>query len=175
MTGNSRGSGRIIGSLRAADGNGVGRMEDRFDTDIDDLWSALTDPSRLARWLGEVKGELRLGGHFHARFFASEWEGAGRVEACEPPKRLPVLTTETGEANENAIEATLTADTDADQTVLVIEERGIPMDQLAAYGAGLQVHLEDLAAYLRDHDRCDASARWAELFPAYQDLAATAG
>ena len=61
MTGNSRGSGRIIGSLRAADGKGVGRMEDRFDTDIDDLWSALTDPSRLTRWLGEVEGELRLG------------------------------------------------------------------------------------------------------------------
>lgn len=173
MTGNSRDNGRIIGSLRAADGKGVGRMEDRFDTDIDDLWSALTDPSRLARWLGEVEGELRLGGHFRARFFASEWEGAGRVEACEPPQRLLVLTTETGEANEHAIEATLTAD--ADQTVLVIEERGIPVDQLAAYGAGLQVHVEDLAAYLLDHDRCDAPTRWAELLPEYQDLAATAG
>lgn len=172
MTGNPRGSGRIIGSLRAVDGRGVGRMEDRFDTDIEDLWSALTDPSRLARWLGEVEGELRLGGHFRARFFASEWEGAGRVEACEPPQRLVVLTTETGEANEHAIEATLTAD--ADQTVLVIEERGIPVDQLAAYGAGLQVHLEDLAAYLLDHGRCDAPARWAELFPAYQDMATTA-
>lgn len=80
---------------------------------------------------------------------------------------------ETGEANEHAIEATLTAD--ADQTVLVIEERGIPVDQLAAYGAGLQVHVEDLAAYLLDHDRCDASARWGELLPAYLDLVATAG
>ncbi len=41
---------RILGSLRAADGKGVVRIEDRFDTDIDDLWSALTDPRRLARW-----------------------------------------------------------------------------------------------------------------------------
>jgi Activator of Hsp90 ATPase homolog 1-like protein len=64
-------------------------MEDRFDTEIDDLWSALTDPSRLARWLGEVEGDLRLGGEFRARFFASGWEGKGRVEACEPPERLP--------------------------------------------------------------------------------------
>jgi hypothetical protein len=44
MTSNARGGGRILGSLRSADGKGIVRMEDRFDTDIDDLWSALTDP-----------------------------------------------------------------------------------------------------------------------------------
>ena len=84
MTSNAGGIGRILGSLRSADGKGVVRMEDRFGTDIDDLWSALTDPRRLARWMGEVEGDLRLGGEFRARFFASGWEGAGRVEACEP-------------------------------------------------------------------------------------------
>ena len=59
-------------------------MEDRFDTDIDDLWSALTDPGRLAHWMGEVEGDLRLGAEFRFRFFASGSEGTGRVEACEP-------------------------------------------------------------------------------------------
>ena len=61
MSGNERAGGRILGSLGSADGKGVVRMEDRFDTDIDDVWSALTDPSRLARWYGEVEGDLRLG------------------------------------------------------------------------------------------------------------------
>lgn len=42
-------------------------------------------PERLARWIGEVEGDLRLGGDFCARFFTSGWEGAGRVETCEPP------------------------------------------------------------------------------------------
>jgi len=41
---------RILGSLGSADGTGVVRIEDRYDTDIDDLWEALTDPTRLARW-----------------------------------------------------------------------------------------------------------------------------
>ncbi len=59
---------RILGTLRSADGKGVVRMEDRFDTDIDDVWSALTDPARLACWIGEVEGDLRLGGEFRARF-----------------------------------------------------------------------------------------------------------
>jgi hypothetical protein len=49
------------------------------------------------------------------------------------------------------------------------------LDQLAAYGAGMQVHVEDLAAHLAGRERCDAQARWAELLPAYQDLAAAVG
>src|SRR4249919_310337 len=71
MTSNPAGERRILGALRSADGKGVVRMEDRFDTDIDDLWSALTDPRRLARWLGEVEGDLSQGGEFRAHFFAS--------------------------------------------------------------------------------------------------------
>jgi uncharacterized protein YndB with AHSA1/START domain len=103
MTSNARAGRRILGSLRSADGKGIVRMEDRFDTDIDDLWSALTDPRRLARWLGEVEGDLRLGGDFHARFFATGWEGVGRVEACEPPQRLQVLTRDPDEPDEHVI------------------------------------------------------------------------
>lgn len=162
---------RILGHMQHHDGRGVVRMTDRFATDIDDLWSAVTDPERLGRWLGEVRGELRLGGEFRARFFASGWEGTGRVQVCERPRRFLVLTSDTDDPVEHAIEATLTAD--GDHTVLVIEERGMPLDQLAAYGAGIQVHVEDLAAHLVDHDRCDAQTRWAELLPAYQDLATT--
>ena len=168
MTSNAGGIGRILGSLRSADGKGVVRMEDRFDTSADDLWSALTDPRRLARWMGEVAGDLRLGGEFRARFFASGWEGTGRVEACEPPRRLLVLTRMPGQRDEQVIEATLTVD--GDQTILVWEERGMPLDQLAAYGAGIQVHVEDLTGYLAGRERCDADARWNELLPAYQDL-----
>ena len=165
MTGNTP----ILGSLRSADGQGVVRMQDRFGTDIDDLWSALTDPRRLARWIGEVEGDLRPGGEFQFRFFASGSEGTGRVEACDPPRRL-LLTMALGQPDQDVIEATLTAG--SGQTILVWEERGMPVDQLAAYGAGVQIHVEDLAAYLAGRERVDAKARWDELIPAYQDLAA---
>jgi uncharacterized protein YndB with AHSA1/START domain len=173
MTSNARPGTRILGSLRSADGKGVVRMEDRFDADIENLWSALTDPGRLARWMGEIEGDLRLGGEFRARFFASGWEGTGRVEACEPPRRLLLLTMRAGQSREHFIEVTLAAD--GAQAIVVWEERGMPPGQLAAYGAGIQVHVEDLAAYLAGRERCDADARWDELLPAYEDLAANAG
>lgn len=171
MTSTARGDARILGSLRQVDGKGAVRMRDRFDTDIDDLWSALTDPGRLARWLGEVEGALCLGGEFRARFAATEWEGTGRVHECDPPQHFLVITTEADEPEEHAIEATLSAE--GAQTLLVIEERGMPLDHLAAYGSGMQVHVEDLAAHIAGGERCDAQARWTELLPPYQDLAST--
>lgn len=170
---------RIVGSLRSADGKGVVRIEDRYDTDIDDLWSALTDPGRLARWYGQVDGDLHPGGQFHLYVPGVEWDGTGRVEACEPPRRLLVTTRETDESwrkghgvppFDEAIEATLTAD--EDHTILVIEVRGMPLDKVAFYGAGWQIHAETLATYLAGRERPDTEARWDELVPPYQDLAA---
>src|ERR1700678_1004929 len=96
---------RILGARRSRDGRGVVTVQDRYDTDIDDLWAAITDPARLARWLGEVEGDLRLGGEFRAHFsLASGWEGIGRVEACEPPRRLLVRTVDKRTADEQFIE-----------------------------------------------------------------------
>lgn len=168
MTKNAPGDIRILGSLRSADGVGIVRLEERFDTDMDDLWSALTDPRRLARWLGEVEGDLRPGGQFRARYFASGWEGTGRVEVCEPPQRL-LISTKSADEPDGVIEVTLTVE--RDQTILVIEDRGVPLDQIAAYGAGDQIHVEDLAAYLAGRERCDARSRWQELHPVYQGIA----
>jgi len=171
MTSNAGEGSRILGSLRSADGKGVVRTEDRLDAAIDDLWSALTDPGRLAAWLGEVEGDLRLGGEFRALFFASGWEGTGRVDACEPPQRLRVVTSHANASEEQVIEVTLTAD--GEKTILIWEERGMPVNLLAAYGAGVQIHVEDLADHIAGRERrVDAGARWDELFPTYEDLAA---
>jgi uncharacterized protein YndB with AHSA1/START domain len=171
MTSTAPEGSRLLGSLRTADGRGVVRMEDRFDTDVEDLWAALTSPERLARWIGEVEGDLRLRGAFRARFFSSGWEGTGRVEACEPPQRLLVRIRDADGPGEGSIEVTLT--TDGDQTTVVWEERGMPPNLLSAYGAGVQLHVEDLADHLAGRERRDdTKARWDELHPAYQDLAA---
>jgi len=88
-TDNTRGEQRVMGTMRSVDGKGIVRMQDRFDTDIDDLWSALTDPGRLARWLGEVDGDLRVDAEFRARFFSSGWEGTGGCARVSPRSSSP--------------------------------------------------------------------------------------
>lgn len=171
---------RILGGLGSADGTGVVRIEDRYDTEPDDLWSAITDPRRVARWYGEVEGDLRPGGEFRIYLEGAGLHGAGRVEVCDPGRRLLVVTTETDESwrpgdgglsFDESIEVVLTAAGDA--TTLVIEARGMPLDKVAFYGVGWQIHAEHLASYLAGQQSMDnEEARWEELIPAYQNLAA---
>jgi uncharacterized protein YndB with AHSA1/START domain len=164
MSNDTRADTHVVGTLRSVDGTGVVRMEDRYHTGIDDLWSALTEPQRLARWIADVEGDLRVGGEFHASF-TSGWQGPGRVDVCEPPRRLR-LTMSPGQQDQTVIEAELVAE--GDHTSLAVEERGLPLTELAAHGAGWQAHLEDLAAHLAGQERADWRTRWSKLTPSYR-------
>lgn len=160
-------SARILGTLRRLDdGKGAVRMEDLYDTEVDDLWSAITDPDRLARWLVEVEGDLHVGGRIQASF-TSSWKGPGRIEVCDAPRRL-LVTLEPGTDDETQIEVLLAAE--GERTRLVVEERGIPIPELAGHGGGWQAHAEDLASYLAGRRPEDWRTRWAELTPLYRPL-----
>jgi uncharacterized protein YndB with AHSA1/START domain len=156
----------IIGTMRALDEKrGAVRVEDVYDTDIDDLWNACTTPGRLARWIAEVDGDLRVGGAITATFTSSA-EGDGRIEICDPPSHL-LLTMQPGADDEAQIEAWLSAE--GSRTRLVVEERGLPVDRLYAYGAGWQAHLDDLGRSLAGQPSV-WQERWRELSAYYQDL-----
>jgi uncharacterized protein YndB with AHSA1/START domain len=160
---------RILGTLRRLEGGkGVVRMEDVYAAELGELWSAVTDPERLARWLVQVTGDLRVGGAIETRF-TSSWSGPGRIEVCEPPSHL-LVTLSPDSPDETVIEAWLS--TEGDKTRLIVEERGIPVPELAGHGAGWQAHVEDLAAHLSGERAHDWRDRWIELTPAYDPLAA---
>lgn len=163
---------RILGTLHRLDETrGAVRVEDVYATGIDDLWEACTRPERLARWVASVSGDLSTGGEFTARF-TSGWEGSGRVDVCERPHRLVVTTWEDESTEqESTLEALLTAVEGG--TRLVVEERGIPIDQLAAYGAGWQVHAEDLASHVAGAERDEDDARWVDAVPLYREMLGT--
>ena len=122
---------RTIGAMRALDEKrGAVRVEDVYDTDIADLWAACTTPERLARWIADVSGDLRVGGTIQASF-TSTWTGPGRIEVCEAPHHL-LLTMEPGSEDETEMEAWLTEE--ASGTRLVVEARGLPLDRLYFHG-----------------------------------------
>jgi uncharacterized protein YndB with AHSA1/START domain len=163
--------------MRALDETrGAVRVEDVYDTEIDDLWKACTTPERLSRWIAEVSGALHVGGTIQM-VFTSTWTGPARIDVCEAPHHL-LLTTEPGTADEAQLEAWLTPV--GSQTKLVVEERGLPVGSLHFHGAGWQVHLEDLGRSLALDGPAHADgwseqtpaaewhARWIELTPAYQ-------
>lgn len=167
----------LLGTMRRLDDqHGAVRVEDVYSTDIEDLWAACTDPTRLSRWIAEVSGDLRVGGTVQL-VFTSTWAGPAVIETCEAPHHL-LLTTQPGTEEEGQIEAWLTSE--GPRTRIVVEERGLPVDQLHYYGSGWQAHMEDLASSLSSGgpvhpdgfgaDRAASAwhARWTELTAAYE-------
>ena len=51
----------------------------------EDVWEAVTDPARLARWFAPVTGDLCAGGSF-----AVEGNADGEIRECAPPSTLTV-------------------------------------------------------------------------------------
>ena len=54
-----------------------------YPAEAEDVWEAITDPVRLARWFGPVTGDLRPGGAFHV-----EGNADGEIRECVPPSAL---------------------------------------------------------------------------------------
>ena len=69
---------------------------------IEDVWGALTEPDRLARWIGVYDGARGPGGAGTFTMTHEEGEHAGEpmtVVECDPPRRLVVeWTQQEGEA-----------------------------------------------------------------------------
>lgn len=54
-----------------------------YDTDIDDLWNAITTADRIPRWFMPIEGDLKLGGRYQL-----QGNAGGTITGCEPPKHL---------------------------------------------------------------------------------------
>jgi uncharacterized protein YndB with AHSA1/START domain len=54
-----------------------------YETTIEDLWDACTNPERLRRWYVPVTGDLRVGGRFQQVNM-----GSGTVVECDAPRFL---------------------------------------------------------------------------------------
>lgn len=158
-----------LGTLYRRDGTGVVRFEITVPAGTEETWSALTEPGRLADWLGRVEGDLREGGTFSGFFRVSEWDGTGRIAACEPGRRFTVLMSEHAATTEASTDVELSPVDSG--TRLEVTQLGHPLPQLAAYGAGLQVHVEDLVGHLSGRPGRNTADRFGALWPGYQALA----
>ncbi len=161
----------VEGALHSADGAGVVHIKAHLNNSINDVWSALVDPRRLALWFGSVKGELRVGGEFAVLVLSSGFDGRGRIGECLPGRRLRVRMWEE-EGKQHVVTAAISADRDL--TMLELEVRAVPLDLVWAFGAGWHEHVEDLGAHLRGQDRAmmpsGSDARFEELAPRYRAM-----
>lgn len=99
-----------------------------YATDPADLWDAVTDPERLARWFLPVTGELRPGGRYQL-----QGNAAGTIQACDEPERIALTWEYAGQVS--WLELTLTR-APRGTTLQVTHEVPVDDDFWAQYGPG---------------------------------------
>ncbi|WP_181772313.1 SRPBCC family protein [Amycolatopsis pittospori] len=77
---------------------------------IDDVWSALTESDRTARWIGTWTGEPGVGNTIMLLMTAEEGSepAPGVIRECDPPKRLVMDLENPSEPTTWRVELTLT-------------------------------------------------------------------
>jgi uncharacterized protein YndB with AHSA1/START domain len=173
MTDDGQGGPRTLGRLRSVEGRGVVVMQDRYAANANTVWAALTDKGKLAQWLGDFTGDLRVGSTHHSRFHASGAEGDSRIDACEAPTHFRV--TRLDETGKDGIVIDVTVTADGDGAIVALTQAGLPLKWIAAFGAGMQVHFEDLALHLAGKERCESDARMDQLIPLFEKQGVVAG
>ncbi|MCY3896682.1 MAG: polyketide cyclase [Chloroflexi bacterium] len=56
-----------------------------YQTDVNDLWDAVTSADRIPRWFLPITGDLELGGSYQL-----EGNAGGRITACQPPSSYDI-------------------------------------------------------------------------------------
>lgn len=100
-----------------------------YDTTIDDVWDAITNPERIPRWLLPISGDLRLGGHYQL-----EGNASGQITACDPPRTLD-LTWEFG-GQVSWVQVRLTELSDGGTSLRLEHTAHVPDDLWNQYGPG---------------------------------------
>lgn len=126
----------------------VSTISQVYDTDLDDLWDAVTSAERIARWFLPVAGELREGGRYQI-----EGHAGGTVSRCDKPHGYAL----TWEYNDDIswVEVRLSAEGDG-RARFELEHVGHVADDFwdrfgpGAAGVGWDAGLLGLATHLAD-------------------------
>ena len=110
---------------------------------IDDVWAALTEPDRTARWIGTYDGERAVGGS-GTFTMTHEEQPVGerlRIVECEAPRRLVVEW-----ATEEGWRVELDLTVEDGHTVLLFTQLFAPGTEVTDYAMGWHWYLDKFDA-----------------------------
>jgi uncharacterized protein YndB with AHSA1/START domain len=131
------------GRITTDDGRLVLIITREFRAPIEDVWAAVTEPERLARWIGTFTGDPASG---QVMFTMHAEEGATpevmEIRECDPPRVLKV----TAHAGEAHWQLELLLEEDDGVTVLTFAQPGIDPGGAESIGPGWEYYLDRLVA-----------------------------
>lgn len=130
-----------------------------YDEPIEGVWSALTQPDRVARWIGTISGDPARGA---VDFVMTEDEG-GTPEAvpileCVPPTRLAVVLP----SPDGPWHVTVDLRAEGQMTTLVFTQRLVEPYDASSIGPGWHYYLDRLGAVV---DGADVATNWDDYYP----------
>jgi uncharacterized protein YndB with AHSA1/START domain len=136
----------------------------------DEVWTAITVPASIERWLAAAEFDARPDGAVNL-LWPGESEMHGVIAEIDPPRRLRYSWFE----REYTSQLSFDVESDGDGTSrLTLTHRAASEDDAPGFGAGWHSHLESLSALLAGEATSKATrdARYEELRPAYDELLA---
>ncbi|QXV60140.1 SRPBCC family protein [Amycolatopsis sp. TNS106] len=129
-----------------------------YDTGLDDLWDACTNPERISRWFLPISGELRVGGKYQL-----EGNAGGTIERCDPPKSFAATWEYGGDVS--WIELRLSPEADG-RTRFELDHTAVPNEHWnqfgpGAVGIGWDMMLNGLALHFESDEAADPAAAMA--------------
>lgn len=100
-----------------------------YDTDVHDLWDAMTSAERIPRWFLPITGDLRLGGRYQL-----QGNAGGTIERCEPPEHLALTWEMRGETS--WVTVTLSPTEDGRAALHLEHVAHVPEEFWTQYGPG---------------------------------------
>ena len=141
------------------------RFERRYSRPVETVWSALTDPARLADWMGASHVEPRVGGRFDMMVDGPH-PMTGRVLVWEPPHVLELAWSNTP-APDSVVRYELARE--GDGTLLIFTHNGMPYANSALMLPGWHDFLARLGTLLDGSDPPRARPGWREMQAIYVD------
>ena len=130
------------------------------------IWTALTDPATITKWLAEGDIDPVPGGRVHLTW-PGKGEMHGTVRSINPPHQLSFSWIETNSSSEIAFHVVMVS---PDESRLTLIQRGTTEDEAPGFAAGWHSHLESLHEVLTGGTTSSATrdVRYEELLPIYQ-------
>ncbi|MGB0100120.1 MAG: SRPBCC family protein [Nocardioides sp.] len=131
------------GRIETSDGVRRLVVQRDFRAPIDDVWAAVTEPERMARWIGTWSGDPTTKRVVFAMTF-EEGDSSEDVEIreCDPPRRLAVTTHAAGQSWQLELDL---SERDG-VTTLVLTQPGVDPVEAESVGPGWEYYLDRLSA-----------------------------
>jgi uncharacterized protein YndB with AHSA1/START domain len=144
--------------------DGINLVLDRsFQSGIDEVWAAVTEPARLERWIGTWSGDPEKGSvQFRMTFEEGDSVETVRILECDPPRRLRMISEIPGETQSWRLALDLAEK--AGSTVLTFAMALSDPADAENVGPGWEYYLDRLLVSERGGD--PAAVLWESYYPA---------